>query len=872
MDATAELGEDRLSPSLSCLEDADLLDLLLFQRVQRQFAVSPAQIEQHHSRAIFEELLSKHEGCHEALFGIGRICVLEKRYEEAVVYLQDSVALLNTDPLYLSWLAWALLLLSPSQGLIARASYVSRARDCCHDALQLICDFALALRCLVHIAVSPVSVGGGLPSSLSYAKQLALAHPVTGLGVLGRTLLEDKAQARIGVEGLRMYIAEVPVDSSGAEHMAASIVRRCVQTDASALVDSLGRQCAAASVSTPESTSPALQTHCSQEGPQPCHSHVVSAKLIVLDALWRYFVRSAGTFDQAVEAALLAVAALRHCPSAGQRAVCLALKALALQGRWDECWRLASAELSLQPSREVLYQCGRLAYFDGRREPIDAYLPHLCSLLSVVPAIVRVDVQFWIGMLHHKRGHGILAVRSLQAAIPLLQASGSPAHLSKMSRAEKLVADVEHVEDEVLKVYDFTNTIWKAAAQRHHAVQQRTRPVPDDGLSPSYTQDRPLAATPQLGGIGYPNPSAAPPTSDRAVEAWSAHTASDEHSELGFDDDFGSEIGGNRGAGSEISQGSLASSRPSGSVHSGSLLWRHTTVMSEMQSSLYGAPWKILGTWRGSQAVMAVEALDRYLGMLCRGRLAVVRADVGGAEKAWRAAALEFPLRLEPYIELWRLHSSQRAHKKAVLDIRRAVELATTASSEWGKYVGVNVDILLDGKVWPGADASLDVDHVVHLLLGKSLRLCKLWEQAWQSLCTGRNDPTITQAALGAFSYQIGKVCVQYLEEFLAMQCRARRGRSSSSLARHGSAAPPTPLDKPEPSMVTFDDATLRLWLSRGRDHLEEFRRREMTEADCQKGATYRGRLEHCADLLEQFSQQAQGRTTSELVAYSSQR
>eukprot|EP00971_Amphidinium_carterae_P241123 4787204-Amphidinium_carterae.1 len=71
-----------------------------------------------------------------------------------------------------------------------------------------------------------------------------------------------------------------------------------------------------------------------------------------LDALWRFYIHEAAQLEKASEVALMASTTLRGCPIAWQRAVCLTLKALAFEGRWEECWMLAATELTSQPSRE----------------------------------------------------------------------------------------------------------------------------------------------------------------------------------------------------------------------------------------------------------------------------------------------------------------------------------------------------------------------------------------------------------------------------------------------------------------------------------------------------------------------------------------
>merc|ERR1719161_1135617 len=185
-----------------------------------------------------------------------------------------------------------------------------------------------------------------------------------------------------------------------------------------------------------------------------------------MDYLWYYYVHDVDDPNRAAELALHAVAVLRGSPIAAQRAVVLALKALAFAGRWGDCWSLAASEIP-EGSLEVIYQCARLSYFDGRREILDAYLPHLESILPHVPDETRPDLLYWVGMLNHRRGKILAAVKNLRTAVPLLQASGRERHTKKLKKADEIVATAAALEGEVVRIFDFSNCVWKAAAKRH---------------------------------------------------------------------------------------------------------------------------------------------------------------------------------------------------------------------------------------------------------------------------------------------------------------------------------------------------------------------------------------------------------------------
>ena len=104
---------------------------------------------------MFEQLIARHEGCHEALFGQGRVCVLDRQHEEARGHLEKAVDRLRDGALYVAWLAWALLLLSSSQNLVRCTTLLAQASWACHEALRLAPQLVLALR------IVRLTVGGG---------------------------------------------------------------------------------------------------------------------------------------------------------------------------------------------------------------------------------------------------------------------------------------------------------------------------------------------------------------------------------------------------------------------------------------------------------------------------------------------------------------------------------------------------------------------------------------------------------------------------------------------------------------------------------------------------------------------------------------
>lgn len=358
-----------------------------------------------------------------------------------------------------------------------------------------------------------------------------------------------------------------------------------------------------------------------------------------------------------------------------------------------------------------MYQCARLSYFDGRPEVMDAYIPHLQSLLGLSPKPVHCDIQFWLGMLYHKRGYVLLATRTLQVAIPLLQAIGSEKQSSKVARAHTIVTATSNIEQEVQRIYDFAASIWKSSSQSQQ------------GIAPA---------------------------------------------------------------------------------------------MTELQSALYSAPWKIFGSWKGGQTARQLESQDPYLGKLAHGRLLLAQGNVAESERIWQSLVSSFPRRLECSVELWRLHTIQGAHKKAILDVRRAVELVTSGLSEWGKHIAVGADVILDDKFWACAGhEGIDLATVVHLLLAKSLKRCRLWDLAWQALQAGLDLCTIQSR--GVFAFQFGKLCVVQLTSWFDL-----------SMPRDGSTCPKKPP---------------HWWFTQGSRMLLEAQGYECTEADRRKVAKYQSQL-----------------------------
>jgi len=246
-------------------------------------------------------------------------------------------------------------------------------------------------------------------------------------------------------------------------------------------------------------------------------------------------------------------------------------------------------------------------------------------------------------------------------------------------------------------------------------------------------------------------------------------------------------------------------------------------VIVDLQSSIFATPKRMYDLWCNANAAVALEAQDAFLGRMCKGRLAMVRGQVAEAESLWREVANDFPQRLEPHLELWQLNAMQGAHKKAVLDIRRVVELVGSGKSDWHRCVHIDVDLLFDSKVWTGSADVLAIEDVVHLLLGKSLRLSKLWDHAWHALNNGYEH---SSKAHGPFLFQIGKLSVQAAQDKLGIHSE----RVGENPGRVG----------------LVDPLVLERWLSRGHEHLEKFRTHERTKADFRKGRRYRELLEKC--------------------------
>lgn len=909
--------EARFKPYVTCLEDADLLDRLWLRRTPRHFSIS-REAEIQHSRQIFEDLISKHERCHEALFGLGRLLLLEGRHEDASLRLERAVGL-RQDATYMTWYAWALLLSSGKVGVLKRTDMLWSAGDYCQRALDASPDFPLALRCLIHLSfATPMKSSGGRATALSYAKRLAEVQPIAGLGVLGRVLLEDSKQAETAAQALKDCLLTVPLDREAAERAAVAAVAQCsgnvevvmpgsVMAGPSLVSSAKPRR---VPVAFPRTAAGSAPSDAQTPKPQPSAAkmgplwdrHVMSTKMLALDTVWRQI--SFHKFDtaKAVETVLQAVSTLRLCPAAWQRAVCIAMKALAFQGRWDECWRFVAAQLSFHPSREVVYQCGRLAFFDGRREPVVTYLPHLHALLSVSPIDALPDVQFWIGMLEQKCGHGMVAVQHLQAVMPMLHVSRA-GKKSKLDRAQGIIKLNDDIEKETIRIYQFSNTVWAPLAKRHRDESDLPlAPITSyNGLPPR----TPLPATSVPGEAveredgSMRQTASVPPKADE----WSLwHDGEDDArdalgigadaAETDVETDAQSQGAWNEpppyGGGAEEEAGDVEASTGEGNDQDlqddgilKSQIWtgnaetqrampdenefdiasrtehggeddflethqqvydysdhaymaraqRRAAKLAEARPSFFTAPWNMYTVWRGENVAAAIDKRDPYLGKLCQARLAVSRGKEAEAEKLLQTVAELFPMRLEPYVELWLLHTFQGAHKKAVLDIRQAVDMVSSGRSDWGQYLKVDVHLLLNGKEWPGAGSGLGMHSIVHLLLAKSLRRCRLWENAWEALLTGRSGET---AAAGAFLFQAGKLCVHCLNQLL-VESNAQGGTSAADLGTGTKA----------------ERAELGKWLDRGREQLGAYLDYERNETDRVKGGFYRKQLSRCAQLVD---------------------
>lgn len=476
--AKRHTAAEELPPSWTCYGDAETLDWLWVNgKPTKQLSPSPLVAEREHSRTIFNDLLDKHENCYEALFGLGRLAVLEEQFEEGARYLREARKSQPNDALCLTWLAWAVLLQSAGKGLLGQGSMLMEANDLCHAALTLEPNSALAMQCLVHVyAVSPLSMGAGAHTALPYAARLAAVRPTAGLLALARLmLLGSQEQVAAGLKALRAFLAEAPITGEAAvQEVAVALIHRCLQHDVQVM----------------QTTRSATMA---KKDPPPFEPRLVAVKMLALDALWRHLMHQAKVPSEAVEVALLAAGAFRPCPLAWQRAVVLALKALATQGQWEECWRLAAAELGFKLSLEVLYQCGRLAYFDGRREAMEAYLPHLVAMLPQVPPVVQPDVRFWIGMLHHKLGNIFVAVPILEELLPALDQT--PHRRSKAARVQKVLAYASKPQADTRHIYDFSNAVWRVAMGKSERVEAKAV-VPPPVAEPAPAPRRPPGYVP----------------------------------------------------------------------------------------------------------------------------------------------------------------------------------------------------------------------------------------------------------------------------------------------------------------------------------------------------------------------------------------
>ncbi|CAK8996316.1 Hypothetical protein SCF082_LOCUS4735 [Durusdinium trenchii] len=611
-------------PSYDLLEDADALDWLwLHSKPWKIFSFSPVQAERRHSFSVFENLAAKRE-CHEALFGQGRLLLLDGKSEEALALLEEANKS-SCDAGYLSWFAWALLLVSKDQSFYRRFSTQQRSNSCCKDALVLHPGFSLALRCLAHL--EPESI----PNSVGL-------DPVAHLVACGRQALDASTaqQRRQGASALRSFLAEVQSPED--------LPNVCL------LLGTLGAT--ASSSGCPAATS----------------SGWVSAKLMALDSLWRYWTKSKRP-NRAAEAALVAVGALRSERQAWQRAVVLALKALALDGQWDECWRLASAELSFHTSREILYQCGRLAHYDGRQEARQAYLPHLRGMWPLVPHQVQPYVGFWLALLEFKEGIPLVAARKLQDLWPRLQ-EGSFQSLQKQRLAKESLDLAEQLKADVERIYELSNALWLSASGKDDpATVANVGAQAGNGYSPASTggQNDSTARRSENGHV------------HRRPPGWEERSR--------------------RSHGSTPEEAALPHLSPTISP------WRRLPdgpkkPKRELRwlASGLGSAWKVFEAWRAQQALKSVEANDAFLGSLCKGRLHFMLGELDEAQRIWSDMCSEEPGRVEGLLELWRLHDAQEAHKKAVLCARKALELTTSELQ-----VSVEAEMIFHHKAWGGA-------------------------------------------------------------------------------------------------------------------------------------------------------------------------
>eukprot|EP00439_Symbiodinium_sp_Y106_P026535 s3280_g3.t1 len=702
------MAECDLEPSYDCLEDADALEwLLLHQRPWKIFTFSPVQAERQHCRSVFENLVAKRSGCHEALFGLGRLLVLDCQFEEGLRCLEEACAL-RPDGLYLAWMGWALLLCAASQNFLQRPRTQQRARRCCEDALKASEDLPLALRCLANL---------GDRTAAARAAEV----DVFSVTAFAKHLLEGgKPERRAATEALRKVLAEVSLDEEAL-------------SSAGAVVRSLDQE--------PDDKSSA------KEG---VVHRAISSKVLALEILWSHLRHRNKRPARAAEAALLAAVALRPFPIPWQRAVCLALKALALDGQWDECWRLAAAELSYRSSREILYQCGRLAHYDGREEACQAYLPHLRGMLPLVPASVQPAVGFWVALLQFSGGYPLPAAKALQEVWPAVQDSRHQS-TTKQRLAKDVLNKVADLEANVRRIYDASNAVWLQAsgkAQKELAAEAEQGPsAQTKGKGKSQSADQLVHRRPP----GYCDGPARPGKQMVLGDA-EADTVGFGSAEATYPPPLGSALPGNW-EDSPPWRAEGASARPAKPAS-----WS-VALGPALRQAASASPWSLFSSWRASQAIAAVEAEDAFLGKLCQGRLHLMRGELEEAERVWAALSSESN-RLEVFIELWSLHDAQLAHKKAVLSARRALDLCGDTEREL--QVSLDPEVLLHKKVWGGSSGeALECRTVVQLLLAKSLRRCGLYEDAWQLLLAASREAVAwnaeeasTQGAYGAFLYQ----------------------------------------------------------------------------------------------------------------------
>ncbi|CAL1127988.1 unnamed protein product [Cladocopium goreaui] len=602
--------------------------------------------------------------------------------QEALPYLEEALELCR-DATILTWFAWVLLITSKKQNFYRRYLAQQRVSECCKEALQMQ-PSALAAQCLAHVE----------PETLAMCTAL---NPVHHLVAYGRHCLDGAAaQRRAGAAALRRFLAEV--------NGPADLPTACL------LLGELG--------ATPVTGGSTVTT-----------AMIISSKLMALDALWRYWTYVKKP-QRATEASLVAIGALREAPSAWQRAVTMALKALALDGQWDECWRLAAAELSCRSSREILYQCGRLAFYDGREEAISAYLPHMKGMLPAVPKNVRVFLRFWVAMLESKNGYTLVAARTLQELFPSLE-DGPYCSLNKERHAKEVLDVAFDLERNLRRIYEASSAVWLSARGK----------VPLTPILQEGDAEAEAAPPPEpLQGRSEMEHRRPPGWSERPMEA---------------------PLGGSRDG---VPAAPKAAAIPP---------WRRADLgpkppspeLRFSSSPGLGSAWKFFDTWRAARSLKAVEAKDAFLGLLCQGRLHLMNGELEDAQRIWTSAS---ETRVEAFLELWNLHDAQNAHKKAVLCARKAFEETSPESQ-----VSVEMELIFHRKVWGGtAGESVDCRHWVQLLLAKSLRKCSLWEDAWQTLLAASREAVADhpeearfQGAYGACLYQVLKLCILAAED-----------------------------------------------------------------------------------------------------------